>query len=299
MSGAKAWRTVPAAAGPPPVPGPRGCAPEWDVLSASARGSVHARSGAPLQDATGWWPGPGVVSPAGLVVAVSDGVGSRDCFRSDRGARIAVEAACAVGAELLERGLVTEDGAADLMAPVVGRGTAGVRADLAGRPLGTDELAGTSAAWDDADPVLAYAATLLVAVATPARLLLAQLGDGDLFVVGADGQVRAPLPLDPASVAGTTSTLMQPDAVAATRIRVLDLVVDPVDIVSLSSDGYGNAFADPGWQDRVGRDVRAQVLVDGTATVRSRIAGWVADAAAVGGDDASLALLVRGGRWAG
>lgn len=260
------------------------------MLAASARGSLHARSGAPLQDAAGWCPGP---RDAGVVVAVSDGVGSRDCFRSDRGARMAVAAACAAGGELLDRGAPTEDGGSGLMAEIVARWTATVLADLAGCPLQADELDGTSAAWEDADPVLAYAATLLVAVGTGDRLLLAQLGDGDLLVVGTDGQVASPLPADPASVAGTTSTLMQPDAAAVSRARLLDLTVTPVDLVLLATDGYGNAFADPGWPDRVGRDVREQLHSDGTASVRARIAGWVTDAATVGGDDASLALLVR------
>jgi hypothetical protein len=264
----------------------------WEVLVASARGSLHTRSGAPLQDAAGWCPGP---RDAEVVVAVSDGVGSRDCFRSERGARMAVAAACAAGGALLDRGAPAEDDAPGLMAGIVARWTAAVLADLAACPLQADELTGTSTAWEDADPVLAYAATLLVAVGTRDRLLLAQLGDGDLLVVGTDGQVTSPLPADPASVAGTTSTLMQPDAAAVSRARLLDLTAAPVDLVLLATDGYGNAFADPGWPARVGTDVRDQLQADGTASVGARIEGWVTDAATVGGDDASLALLTRTG----
>jgi len=168
-----------------------------------------------------------------------------------------------------------------------------VRADVTAYPVRAEELAGTSGAWDDAEPALAYAATLLVAIATPDRLLLAQLGDGDLLVVDAAGDVTCPLPADPSSVAGTTSTLMQPDAASVSRARLLDMASEPVDLVLLATDGYGNAFADPDWAGRVGRDVREQVHTDGTASVRGRIGDWVTDAATVGGDDASLALLVR------
>jgi hypothetical protein len=287
----EAWQTVPATSGPVPsgVPG-------WEVLVASARGSLHTRSGVPLQDAAGWWPGPrpgrpGAAPAPGVVVAVSDGVGSRDCFRSDRGARMAVAAACAVGTGFLTA--PTEDGGAGLMAGIVARWTASVRADLTAYPVRGEELTDTSVAWDDADPALAYAATLLVAVATPDRLLLAQLGDGDLLVVDAAGDVTCPLPPDPSSVAGTTATLMQPDAAAVSRTRLLDLANEPVDLVLLATDGYGNAFADPDWTGRVGRDVRDQLRADGTTSVRGRIGDWVTDAATVGGDDASLALLVR------
>ena len=285
------WRTVPVAPGPVPS-----AVPGWEVLVASARGSLHARSGVPLQDAAGWWPGPrpgrpGVDRAPGVVVAVSDGVGSRDCFRSDRGARMAVSAACAVGTGFLAA--ATEAGVAELMAGIVARWTASVRADVTAYPVRAEELAGTSVTWDEADPALAYAATLLVAIATPDRLLLAQLGDGDLLVVDPDGDVSSPLPPDPSSVAGTTSTLMQPDAAAVSRTRLLDLASEPVDLVLLATDGYGNAFADPDWTGRVGRDVHEQVHTDGTPSVRGRIGDWVTDAATVGGDDASLALLVR------
>jgi hypothetical protein len=168
-----------------------------------------------------------------------------------------------------------------------------VHADLAAAPIRAEELDGTSPDWADSGPELAYAATLLVAVATPDRLLLVHLGDGDLLVVGPDGVVGRPLPADPASVAGTTSTLSQPDAVEASRGTVLDLATDPVDLLLMATDGYGNAFADPGWPARVGRDLHDQLRDDGPPQVRGRLGGWVADAASVGGDDATLALLVR------
>ena len=300
------WRTVPMTA-PPPRGG--GAVPDsgvWEVLFAAARGSLHERTGVPLQDAVGWWPGPRAGAPADaahrasrVVVAVSDGVGSRDCFRSDRGAQLAVAAACAAGAELLAvpehsgPGTPAPEVAAALMADVVARWTAAVSADLAAAPFRGDELQGTSPDWADAGPALAYAATLLVAVATPERLLLVQLGDGDVLVVGPGGVVGRPLPPDPTSVAGTTSTLAQPDAVAASRGTVLEPAADPVDLVLLATDGYGNAFADPGWPGRVGRDVHEQVRDDGPGQVRVRLGSWVSDAASVGGDDASLALLVR------
>ena len=229
----------------------------------------------------------------GVVVAVSDGVGSRDCFRSDRGAphggggRVCRR-------HRLPRGTYPEDGGAGLIHQgIVARWTASVRADLAAYPVRGEELTDTSVAWDDADPALAYAATLLVAVATPDRLLLAQLGDGDLLVVDAAGDVTCPLPPDPSSVAGTTATLMQPDAATIGRTRLLDLANEPVDLVLLATDGYGNAFADPDWTGRVGRDVRDQLRTDGTTSVRGRIGDWVTDAATVGGDDAASALLVR------
>jgi hypothetical protein len=101
------------------------------------------------------------------------------------------------------------------------------------------------------------------------------------------------MPSDPASVAGTTSSLARPDAARVARTALVD--ARAVATVLLATDGYGNAFADPHWQGEVGRDVRDQLLHDGPSAVRERLAGWVGDAAAVGGDDATLAIVTRVG----
>lgn len=268
----------------------------WDVAFGSARGGVHVRDGRPREDAVAWWPGPGAAHGAAeVVVAVSDGVGSRDCFRSDRGAWVAVSVACAVGADLLRGGgLVAADpGLHGLWSDVAARWQEVVRADLESEPFTEEELAGTSGHLAERDPVLAYAATLLLVVATADRLLVGQLGDGDLLLVASDGTVRDPLPPDAESVAGVTSSLAQPDAAAVARSTVVDLAATAVDTVLVCTDGYGNAFADPQWQADVGRDVRTQLAEDGVPAVRARVGGWVQEAADVGGDDATLAVLTR------
>src|SRR5262245_11773933 len=57
----------------------------WRAVTASVRGSSHVRQSLPNQDAV-------VVETSkrgGLAVAVSDGHGSRDSFRSDVGAQLA------------------------------------------------------------------------------------------------------------------------------------------------------------------------------------------------------------------
>jgi hypothetical protein len=271
---------------------------DWEVLQASARGSVHVRDGTPPQDAVAWWPGPDagagdgwVHRAAEVVVAVSDGVGSRDCFRSDRGSYLAAMLACAMGADLLRTGVPADELAGRLMADVAVRWRTAVQGDLAEQPVTADERAGVSAGWSDGDPVLAYAATLLVAVATPTALALVQLGDGDLLLVDDGGRVGCPMPADPSSVAGSTSSLARADAAAVARTALVD--AGAVAAALLATDGYGNAFADPDWQGEVGRDVCEQLVHDGPTAVRERLDSWVGDAAAVGGDDATLAILWR------
>ncbi|HEY5311471.1 MAG TPA: protein phosphatase 2C domain-containing protein, partial [Pirellulales bacterium] len=65
----------------------------------SVRGSSHERSGLPNQDAINWWPAE--PSAGCFVLAVADGHGSAKSFRSDAGARLAVETAQSAFRELL------------------------------------------------------------------------------------------------------------------------------------------------------------------------------------------------------
>lgn len=277
--------------------------PGWEVMTGAALGGMHARAGMPLQDAVGWWPGPrddGGEHAEEVVLAVADGHGSRECFRSDRGARLAVGWACLAGAEALADGKFRsgQDGdsygaAKAMVADIVDRWRASVQADLVDSPPVEEEIAGTSLGWPTGNPSLAYGTTLLLAVASWHSLILAQLGDGQILTVDPGGHVSCPMPPDPVSVAGATSSLAQADAASACRITVVDLVSAPLNLVLLSSDGYGNAFVDPDWQLQVGRDVDKQLREDGPVAVRARLGGWLVDAANACGDDATVAILTR------
>src|SRR4051812_25638137 len=72
----------------------------WAVLASSVRGAAHCRRGEPNQDAVEWLPMANSGPP--LIVAVSDGHGSSRSFRSDRGARIAVNVAVTEAEKLLK-----------------------------------------------------------------------------------------------------------------------------------------------------------------------------------------------------
>ena len=68
--------------------------PPWRVIGESVRGAGHKRNGMPNQDAYTCLPESGVGSV--LCVAVADGHGSTRYFRSDVGARLAVQSATEV-----------------------------------------------------------------------------------------------------------------------------------------------------------------------------------------------------------
>src|SRR3954466_8601169 len=71
----------------------------WQVTGRSVRGASHGRAGAPNQDAIYWLPESGKGLP--LILTLADGHGSRKHFRSEVGARLAVETAARVGSDFL------------------------------------------------------------------------------------------------------------------------------------------------------------------------------------------------------
>src|SRR5262245_29099958 len=69
---------------------------DWRIVGASVQGASHKRAGKPNQDAIAWT----AQDRLPIAVALSDGHGSARCFRSDAGARIAVDLAIRVLQEM-------------------------------------------------------------------------------------------------------------------------------------------------------------------------------------------------------
>lgn len=142
----------------------------------------------------------------------------------------------------------------------------------------------------DANPVLAYGSTLLVALFSAERVHMAQIGDGDVIVVSAAGEVSVPMPGDSRLVAGETTSLCATSARADFRFCSVPTAADPA-VVLLATDGYGAAFADPNWRAAVGRDFLAAVTDYGWENLGEQLPAWLSDSARVGGDDVSVAVI--------
>src|SRR5580658_538741 len=123
----------------PPAETPT-AAMRWRIIGHSSRGASHVLSGLPNQDAIGFWlPESGAGPPA--ILAIADGHGSAQHFRSADGARFAVETADALllafsqqhGAD---RGLPELQAAASELPPqVLETWKAKIAAHLAARPF--------------------------------------------------------------------------------------------------------------------------------------------------------------------
>ena len=273
----------------------------WNVFAASSPGTAHRDRPAANQDAEGHQ-----VEDGSVIIAVADGHGHARHFRSHTGASIAVEIAVtatqrwlqgfgAGGIDALASAGPAAAGEAvrlHLLPAITEAWRAAVWADATANPWAeTGEMPGI--AFSD-PPEIAYGATLLLAVLGNALAVLAQIGDGDIVVVGRDGTAWVPVPGDPVLDGHVTTSLAQPDALAAFRVAVLDLLRQPLAIVLAASDGYGNAQVDNPWAPQVGADLWRMLAEYGTDWVASHLPEWVARCASGegSGDDTTVALAI-------
>ncbi|HEV3295296.1 MAG TPA: protein phosphatase 2C domain-containing protein [Streptosporangiaceae bacterium] len=271
-------------------------APGWRVFTAVVRGAAHEMSGRPLQDAAGFTGGP-AADAQWLALAVADGHGGHPHFRSARGSELAIEAALGLASEFGPRFAVTGTvaevyGAArdDLVPALISRWREAVAGDLAEIPLTGAERRMLAA--DDA--VIAYGSTLLLAVLAGIWLVLCQIGDGDMVMVGADGMASVPVPYDPRLDGHSTTSLCQFDAADSFRIAVVNLPVSPVAALLLATDGFGNAQTAEPWYQPVGGDLVRLAAERGIDWVGEQLPAWAARCASAegSGDDTALALLL-------
>jgi serine/threonine protein phosphatase PrpC len=277
----------------------------WQVIGSSVRGAAHERAALPNQDALAW-----TCLEAGgpaLAVAVADGHGSAKSFRSEVGARLAVEAALESLRELAELPAETPHSARKrltaeaLPRALVKRWREAVDADLLARPFAAEELAGLAAAQGEAaceavasSPRLAYGATVVALLASEASVLYLQLGDGDVLAVASDGGVTRPLAGDARLFANETTSLCGEEAWSDARTTYETLAGAPPALILLTTDGYPTSFQSDEDFLRVGPDLLDLLRREGPAAVGADLPHWLAAASQEGsGDDVSVAIVYR------
>lgn len=267
----------------------------WSVIGGSALGGRHVSSGAPNQDA---WATETLFrnGKEHVVMAVADGHGGSRYIRSDVGSKLAVAIAVEVVRDVLEKGLLdgptrkVDRELAILPSQLVDSWSKRCLAHLADNPFTEEEAKKAGTSLDD-DPLLSYGSTLLIGILSPNRSHLLQLGDGDSLVAGESGEVVQPLPIDDRLTGSETTSLCLPNADRDFRLATVEQPAPT--LVVLSTDGYGVAFADPGWRQTVTTDLLHQLGTRGPERVAESLPAWLEESARVGGDDATVALAYR------
>jgi hypothetical protein len=280
--------------------------PAWRAIGTSVRGAAHVRAGLPKQDAIGWIPESGEALP--LIMAVSDGHGSAKCFRSDAGALLAIHTTMQTMQEFVNGQLTAVSLSAikrtaeeQLPQELLRRWRAAVEEALRTTPFSVEELAtlerkdGTVARQSvEANPFLAYGATLLIVLVAESFILYLQLGDGDILTVTETGEVERPVPGDAQLLANETTSLCTPNAWRDMRVRFQVLAGPPPALILLSTDGYANSFRDDTGFFKVGSALLDIIRTDGLDKVRESLEGWLTETTQAGsGDDIALGIVCR------
>ena len=256
------------------------------IGGASARGSSHIHRNKPNQDARG-----GFVCGQWAIIAVSDGHGGEPYFRSDRGARFAVEAVAEAFAALSGEG---QAGAADLdrlraglaalPAHIVAAWRKAVEADIASDP--DARLAGS-------EPQVAYGATCIAAAFGPGVSIFTQIGDGDLLAAAPGGELMKPLPDDEGLEGEQTYSLCHDSAVAHFRTKLFGAphALATPSFAMASSDGLSKSFTAESQFFDVARHWRSIVEQDGMEAACADLENWLARCSEMGsGDDNTLMM---------
>ncbi|CUR54404.1 hypothetical protein NOCA2150146 [metagenome] len=261
----------------------------WKVTSASRRGSSHGEDG-PNQDACASARVTDIAGVVTWVAAVSDGHGGRRYVRSQTGARLAVNLAVAEASRALEQASAGDPGLLRTLVPgLVEAWRAEVAAHQARHPFTPEEVIIAGVTSLDEHPVVAYGATLLMAVVSTEAVLLAQIGDGDALV-RMQGKAAFPVPGDSRLHGNETTSLCLESAVADFRYAEL---ASAVELVMLASDGYGNSFASGDWSQELVGDFVDFLERRGFDAFAARLPDWLEESAQVGGDDVTAVVLIR------
>ena len=272
----------------------------------SVRGISHTRDGLPNQDALSIWH-PAADERGCTVAAVADGHGGARHFRSARGSRFAVNAAVnamrriAAEWESANTEKQTQIATTTLPEAIVADWTEQVRRHLESTPITDAEWrtlessAGEEArAQVQAEPRLAYGATLIAALITTRQIVLLQIGDGDAVLVAPDGTASHPIPTDARLTGEFTTSICRTGAAGDFR-HAITACDGTASLLILATDGYANSFKTDADFLKVGTDILQMVRLDGVSEVEKQLPQILEHASANGsGDDITLALVYLG-----
>ncbi len=214
------------------------------AFHAITRGSSHILTDKPCQDCVA-----SHYTKDYAIGIVADGHGSDRYFRSERGARFAVEITTTTLQELLSstknmKQLPKGDWQKQIATSIISRWNDRIEQDRAEEAFTDEELGRLT----DADRQeieagrwqLAYGTTLIAAVLTRECLFGLQIGDGKCVAVDAAGQMQQPIPWDERCFLNRTTSLCDNDAISL--FRFVYTKKDLPMAVFIASDGVDDTY---------------------------------------------------------
>ena len=257
----------------------------WTALSGTQIGSVHVRDGRPIQDAVRTW-----VEGDSAVVAVADGHGHHEHFRSDVGARLAVDAAV----DALVGGLPDLADA--------GGGPARDHRHCRPRRAGVDRrVCGSTRPRTPsrvAPPAMRCGPTAPRCwrwrrSATPSRCSRSATATRSWSTARATPPARCPEDPDAGRRHHRLALPAEPAQVAAGRRPRHPCRATSYWPSSAPTASGPRASTPSGWWQQTGEELVRFGREHGLGWVAEQLPGWLVEPAQVGGDDTTLAILSR------
>jgi len=277
----------------------------WRIIAESVIGSTHIRKNLPNQDNGGT-----LLSKKGYphICVVSDGHGSKDYFRSDRGSAFAIQVAIRVILQFfnqeptLTRSNITEM----ICKEIVKEWRESILLDIQKFPYdlrecaiieeGRNKIKYNIPVDPDYEKIRPYGSTLLIAIITEEQTILFQLGDGDIVVQSPAGTFYRPISEDEQKLGNETYSLCMHESWRDFKINRLDFIPD---FLMLSTDGYLNSFLNEEGFFIAVRDFysylnKADNFDAGVQLIKSNIHQWLTTTSQKGsGDDITLIIIAH------
>ncbi|MDR0974439.1 MAG: protein phosphatase 2C domain-containing protein [Ruminococcus sp.] len=222
---------------------PGGCDYIFSCINGTSIGLSHLRNNLPCQDYSACLQKSGYV-----IAAVADGHGAEPYFRSGRGSELAVTIAIMAAEEFIKSSgdtllKNTEDinrQLSQLAKCIISRWGDEVYEDFGAHPYSEEEIAKLPADWGFDDYIYSvYGSTLLLSAVTEKYWFALQIGDGRIFVLGADGNFNEPVPWDENCFLNATTSICDTDAADEFRHYYSDKLPAAV---FLCTDGVSEAY---------------------------------------------------------
>ena len=271
---------------------------KYYTLACSHVGFSHTKTGTPCQDYTSK-----VDEEDFHILTVSDGHGSSNFVRSDRGSRFACEAA-----EAAMRQFAAEIDPAELTADrrryeallmlcknILLRWDEAIKADVAEHPFTEMEVAQVSDKYRDAylqgeRIEHAYGATLIAVLLTKDYMLALRNGDGECVVIDPKGELSTPIPWNEKCEASVVTSLCDKNAIMDFRFHY---TTELPAAVFIGSDGIDNSY--PKTEDlyTLYCNICTEAVANGIETARTDIIDFLPTLTEKGSqDDVSIAAIL-------
>lgn len=289
---------------------------KYKLFAKSFPGSKYQKKGWPCQDNSGKYENDNM-----QVIALADGHGSYDCFRSEIGSKIAVETAIEESRKALidKEGNFSDTGIQNFKFALWNAWRKKVKIDWdkhkeTSTALGEGELRYktvsekyktrfTSEEEDIRERYLytAYGTTLLCAISIDSQVLLLQIGDGTCVILRRNGEFCVPMPIEEENFMNVTVSLCDENAYEKIRHIVIDSEEDdamsPV-AAFLSSDGLDDCYPYEGNEKFLYKNVYTSIVkniitegYDATENeIRSELLPYMTEKGSK--DDISLAYFI-------